>query len=293
MKPLRVKNWRLALVGVWLLFTFSLSAWWMLLGTRQADMLKLRLAPGDAEAERQHRMFIWEGVFLLSFVVVGGGALAYSTYYDQRRNEELRRFFYTFTHELKTSLTSLRLQAEILEEDPRNSANENLQRLLRDVVRLELQLENALILAQAERGKLFLEEISLRKTVQALTVHWPQLSVEVKAEARVKADHRAIECILKNLLQNACVHGKATSVEVHAQEQGERVEVSVRDNGAGFKGDPEALGKEFVRHTTRSGAGIGLYLSRKLAERMGGQLKLVAAPAGGMEARLQLRGRLA
>jgi len=265
----------------------------MVLGMRQADAL-VRAAGNSAEfAVKQHRMFFWEGLFLLSFVTVGGGALAYSTYYDQRRNGELRRFFSTFTHELKTSLTSLRLQAEILEEDPRNSANENLQRLLRDVVRLELQLENALILAQGEKAKLILEDIPLKKTVQALSVHWPHLKVEVERDARVQADYRALECILKNLIQNASVHGGAQLVCVNPTAKGGRIAIQVKDNGKGFKGDPELLGKEFVRHTTRSGAGIGLYLARKLALRMNGQLRLTAPAASGLEAELLLDGRLA
>lgn len=292
MKQALPKNWKLALVGIWLALTFSLSFWWMVLGMRQADALVSNAPITHEMAVKQHRMFFWEGLFLLTFVTVGGGALAYSTYHEQRRNEELRRFFSTFTHELKTSLTSLRLQAEILEEDPRNSANENLQRLLRDVVRLELQLENALILAQGDRSKLILEEIPLRKTVQALSVHWPHLKVEVKNDARVKADYRALECIVRNLLQNACVHGAAKTVTVSAHADKNRVRVSVEDNGKGFAGDPETLGQEFVRHTTRSGAGIGLYLARKLARRMNGNLILARAPQGGMEASLLLEGRL-
>ena len=289
------KNWRLALVGIWLALTFSLSSWWMVLGMRQADALVVAAGTSAETALKQHRMFFWEGLFLLTFVSVGGGALAYTTYYDQRRNEEMRRFFSTFTHELKTSLTSLRLQAEILEEDPRNSANENLQRLLRDVVRLELQLENALILAQAERARLILEEIPLKKTVQALAVHWPQLKVEVKQDARVKADYRALECILKNLFQNASVHGGAKVITVEPQAEKNRVSIRVKDDGKGFRGDPEKLGQEFVRHTTRSGAGIGLFLSRKLAKAMNGQLRLETGPGpeSGLEARLLLDGRLA
>jgi signal transduction histidine kinase len=279
------KNIRLFLAGAWLLITFSLSGWWMVHG--------MRLGTGTVDPIRQHRMFFWEGSFLLSFILVGGLFLFYSIYRDQRRNAELQDFFATFTHELKTSLTSLRLQAEILDEDPRNRENENLRRLLRDVVRLELQLENALVLAQAERGaRLFLEEISLRKTVQALSVHWPQLLVSVEPDARVRADQRALECILRNLFQNAFVHGQATSVSVAPHAAGSLLTIEVTDNGQGFTGPAGELGASFVRHTTRSGSGIGLYLSRILARRMGGRLSF-ANGHNGLKATLELSGRLA
>jgi signal transduction histidine kinase len=289
------KKGKLALAGIWLLLTFSLSAWWMIHGLQQAGQLGAIPMPSDFAA-RQHRMFFWEGCFLLSFVTLGGAFLFSSIYRDQRRNEEVRRFFSTFTHELKTSLTSLRLQAEILEEDPRNRENENLRRLLRDVVRLELQLENALVLAQAEKSKLFLEDISLEKTVQALSLHWPQLRVSVEQDACVHADQRALECILKNLLQNACVHGQATEVKVNVRMKttSEAIQISVADNGRGFTGKLDELGNAFARHTTRSGSGIGLYLSRILASRMGGHLSFHQPESkNGLSAVLELEGHLA
>jgi signal transduction histidine kinase len=285
------KKWRLLLAGLWLLLTFSLSAWWMILGLNQSTAIQA-LTPLSDSAARQYRMFLWEGSFLLAFVSLGGLGLFYSIYWDEKRNAELRQFFSTFTHELKTSLTSLRLQAEILEEDPRNRENENLRRLLRDVVRLELQLENALVLAQSHTSKLFLEEIPLGKTVQAISAHWPQLDVKVERDARVRADQRAFECILKNLFQNASVHGQATTVSVRASSANDKLSILVADNGKGFAGNPEQLGASLVRHTTRSGAGVGLYLSRLLASRMGGSLSFSQPASAGLEARLELNGRL-
>jgi len=288
MKPV-LANLRLWLVALWLILTLSLSSWWMIYGMRQASLMT---GQAGEEAERLKRMFFWEGSFLLLFVTIGGGSLAWLIYKDQRRYEEVRRFFSTFTHELKTSLTSLRLQAEILEEDPKNRENENLRRLLRDVVRLELQLENALILAQADKGKLFLENIPLRKTLQQLSIHWPQLNVVVKNDARLRADQRALECIFRNILQNASVHGEAGQVGVEARKSESGLKIIFSDDGKGFPGDPSHLGEMFLRHTTRSGSGLGLHLCRLLAGRMGGGISFRNGSAKGMEVQLSLEGEL-
>lgn len=277
-----LNRWRLVLAIIWLVITLSLAAWWMVLGLKQAELLESNQA-----SARQQRMLFWEGSFLLGFVLIGGGALSYFSFSDQKRYKEVRTFFSTFTHELKTSLTSLRLQAEILEEV--HSENENLRRLLKDVVRLELQLENALILAQEEKANLILEDISLQKMVQALAVHWPQLQLKVDKEAKVRADHRALECILRNLFQNAAVHGKAKTVLVKPKVSANGVEVLIEDDGKGFTGDVSQLGEFFVRHTTRSGTGLGLYLSKKLAKRMGGELTFQKDPQG-FRANLKLGG---
>ena len=56
-----------------------------------------------------------------------------------------------FTHDLKTALASLQLQAESLQEDwPDAASNPNLARLLEDTVRLGVQLENSLFFAQPD-----------------------------------------------------------------------------------------------------------------------------------------------
>ncbi len=281
------KHWRLSLAGLWLLVTLSLSAWWMIHGMKQAAQGG---AASPEEIARQQRMLFWEGSFLLSILTLGGVSLCYFIYRDQKNHEELQSFFSTFTHELKTSLTSLRLQAEILEE--KHAENENLQRLLKDVVRLELQLENALILAQAEQAKLFVEDIPLKKTLHSLSAHWPHLKVTLAKDAQVLADQRALECILRNLIQNASVHGNAKHVQVEAKEEAGRLALFVSDDGKGFSGDPTKLGRSFTRHTTRSGAGIGLYLSRILAKKMGGDLSFQSDPGRGLQARLQIGGHL-
>lgn len=283
----RSNRWRFGFPALWLLLAFSLSAWWMVHGLRQAG--KLSVLPSAEELARQHRMFFWEGSFLLSMILSGGLALFYLIYLDNRKNEEMRHFFSSFTHDLKTSLTSLRLQAEILEEDPRNSQNANLRRLLADVVRLELQLENALILAKTE-STLFLEALPLSRVVQNLSVHWPSLKISVEHDSEVQADQRALECILKNLFQNAAVHGNAKHIFVTARTLDNKILVTIQDDGKGFP-HPETLGTAFTRHTTKSGSGLGLYLSRLLAKRMAGDLYFRRAEPHGFQAELRLGGK--
>lgn len=287
---MRFPNWKFILASFWLLFTFSISGWWMIHGLNQAKHLSENGIPSAAELANQHRMFFWEGGFLLGIVFLGGASIFYLLYKDQKKNSDLRQFFSSFTHELKTSLTSLRLQAEILEEDPKNRENANLNRLLRDVVRLELQLENALILAQSE-SRLFLEDLSLSKMVKSLSAHWPQLLIQLESDAHIKADHRALECILKNLFQNAAFHGKAKKLNIQLENVNDQVIVNIRDDGQGFP-EPKNLGNALVRHNTRSGSGVGLYLSKILAKRMGGELSFMPTNPHGLTAKLHLEGRI-
>ena len=122
----------------------------------------------------------------------------------------------------------MRLQAEILEEDPRNAENTNLHRLLQDVVRLELQLENALILAQA-RAQLILEFLPLSKIIQGLSVHWPNLKIQMEGDGWVRADHRALECILKIIFKNAPFHAEPKNLKVEVKSQNANLRLQILD----------------------------------------------------------------
>src|SRR5688572_7836839 len=191
-----------------MVFTVALASWWLIFGLSQARHLAAIEGPDGAQIGRVTRMLVLEGVILVGMLVAGGGALLIAIRQEQRRRRDLRAFFMAFTHDLKTSLTSLRLQAEALREDlPQASANPNLQRMLKDSVRLQLQLENALALATAD-GTVFIEAIELRHLVDYLREDFPELAIDVTGDARVRADRRALESILRNLLQNAVVRSE-------------------------------------------------------------------------------------
>ncbi|MBW3670782.1 MAG: ATP-binding protein [Acidobacteria bacterium] len=84
-----------------------------------------------------------------------------------------------------------------------------------------------------------------------------------------------MEAVLRNLFQNALVHGNADCVSIRVdRESGPNVRITVEDNGRGPATDPSELGRLFYRPTSRSGTGVGLYISRQLLVRMKGALSL-------------------
>lgn len=287
-------SWKASAAVLWLMFSVALASWWMIFGLSQIERIS-RLAgetPSGAAVEiaRQHRMLVSEGATLVVLLIGGGIALLYHMGREAKRSRLLRQFFAAFTHDLKTSLASLRLQAESLEEDLRASGHEKLvRRLVKDTVRLELQLENSLLLASPDDNSQFLiEPIGLRELLLSLVEHWPDLSVEITGaaagDARVLADHRALESILKNLLQNALIHGRASKVTVAIERRLRDIVIEVRDNGRGFSGDHRRLGRIFERHATSSGSGLGLYLAADLAQRLRGGFRLLSeGPGFGVE----------
>lgn len=276
--------------AVWIVLTVSLASWWLVLGLKQADRIDASGAPQTMELAHVRQMLGWEGGTFIALLLAGGTGLLLSVRREHLRRREIEAFFMAFTHDLKTSLASLQLQAESLREDlPEVRDNANLERLMKDALRLQLQLENSLYFAEPDGG-LYLEPVDLGAFITRVSGDWPELTVRIEGDAHALVDSRALESVVRNLLQNAVTHGHARTmtVTVEARTAG-RVTITAKDDGRGAPPDVvETLGQPFTRPTPMSGTGVGLFVSRRLVQRMRGELVFAAAPGAGFTAVLDL-----
>lgn len=259
----------------WLVFTVSLASWWLRVGL---------------ELTNRHTMFLWEGATFIVVLVCGGVAILVAIRREDRRRQALEMFFMSFTHDLKTSLASVQLQAEGLREDQSDSATRlPLDRLLQDMVRLQIQLENSLFVAQPD-GHLLKERLDLRAAIEHHREDWPTLAIDVDGAGTVMADARALDTVLRNVLQNAVIHGSATRASVRiTSESGDVARITIADNGSGIAPEGLAqLGEPFARPSATSGTGVGLHVSRRLIGRMGGTMRFGVAGGAGLVVTIDL-----
>ena len=258
---------KLGLSLFWFLYTFALVVWWWIFSLRQLDLLIDVINPTKLQSMK--RMLIGEGAVLVSTVFFGGLVLVFLTYREQSRNKVLRNFFANFTHDLKTSLTRLRLRTEVLAE--KNSSPE-FQKLLAEASRLDLQLENSLWVAKTASYKLLQEKIRLSSVLGFLRAEWPDLEVSLKQDVNLLADEQALRSVFRNILQNAWLHGKATKIEVIPLREKEFWALEVIDNGIGFNGEISQLGGELLRSQKANSNGLGVFLTQDLMKRMKGNI---------------------
>jgi signal transduction histidine kinase len=279
------KRWTVpyVLASLWIATTVALAGWWLVFGLSQARQLQALGGETATELGRVQRMLVWEGSVMLLLLLGGGVALLIAIRREQARRRQLQDFFSLFTHDLKTALASLQLQAESLQEDLGPAAGgASLQRLMRDAVRLRLQLENSLYYAQPEAG-LFIERISVREVVEQLAADWPDMTVTWEGNGSIHADRRAFEGITRNVFQNAAVHGHASEIEVSVTPQHGSVRIAFTDNGSGASLKAlRAIAQSERQPTATSGTGLGLLISRRLLTRMHGSLQVAASPRGGV-----------
>lgn len=279
---------KLYLAVFWLLLTTSLIYWWLYFALGLLSRV-------DGQAHGHRQMLLWEGMTLVALLLIGGSTLIYFIFQEQKQNRTLAQFFAAFSHDLKTSLASLRLQAESLKEDVQApEASVTISRLLTDTSRLQVQVENSLYLGQSVAARLFMERLQSEDLLATLVDSWPQLRFQCPTPFEMEADRRAIETVLNNLAHNSLIHGQATEVEVKAKadhQQPNQIEITIRDNGTGFKGDKAKLGVMHSRHNPSSGSGLGLFIVSEILKQMGGQSAfIVDGPGFGVQ--IKLKGRM-
>lgn len=106
------------------------------------------------------------------------------------------------------------------------------------------------------------------------------------SNVRVRGDEGRIAQILDNVLNNALKYsGPSAPIEVSLTVEGDQAQVRIADHGVGVPADEVALLFTPFFRTSRtrqaSGTGLGLHISKRLAERHGGGLWLEASSSSG------------
>lgn len=284
---LKSQTLRIWLAAGWLAFTTAMVIWWWTMGLAEL---------GNSLRDTNHakyRMLMWEGVFFLFAILLGGGILIFLLVKDFNRQKQVKMFFSTFSHDLKTSMARLRLQADVLREDNQFAKNSTLERLAEDINRLDLQLENSLILSQGTQ-QLFIEKaLPLSKLLETLRREWEKLEIVLEQEALLQGDRRALLSLFRNLLQNAVVHGGATQVVIGLRAiSSDKLQITLQSNGRPFTGDVSRLGLHPWPTQEGSSNGIGLYLCRSLLRRQGGDLSFENSESRGLVAQIRVPGSI-
>ncbi|MCU4394979.1 sensor histidine kinase efflux regulator BaeS [Acinetobacter parvus] len=215
------------------------------------------------------------------------------------QHEESRRQWVADTsHELKTPLAVLQAQIEAMQDGIRKATPEHLGAMMRQVSSLKKLTQDLADLAQADAQQLkcYFSEVNpwdvLLQEVENFkpTFEQNQLEVSLSGEgALLSLDRDRFKQIIVNLLGN-CVRytEQGGKIQIHTQQNEHEWVLYVDDSPFGLSDEQLArLGERFYRvddSRTRStgGTGLGLALSCKLAQALGGSLAFNHSPLGGL-----------
>lgn len=232
---------------------------------------------------------------------------------EQRRERELIRvteenlraavkardeFISICSHELKTPLTSMKIQFQLAQKlyregNPKVFEKESVRKRIeisnKQLSRMGRLIDNMLDVSNLSSGKLALEsrEVDLlvltKEIVDSFQEQLEYSHIDLKIEAKtppylILGDAYRLEQVISNLLNNAIKYGNNNPVKLIFENHADKVSISVVDKGMGI--EPKNLKMIFNRYDRAmdsskiSGLGLGLYLSKQIVDAHKGQIKV-------------------
>jgi signal transduction histidine kinase len=205
-------------------------------------------------------------------------------------------FFGIAVHELRTPLMSIGGQAQLaqryVEKDPRRAADA-LERILEQTKRMDRLIGDLLDYGRVGAGALSLDVVTFDLGVAtAITIglheheDTPRITFSTPKGVRIQGDPERFAQILGNLLDNAIKYSPpGSAIDVSLTVVGTEAHIRVTDRGVGVPEDErDSLFAPFFR-TSRTrdipGTGLGLHISRRIAEQHRGRLWLDTSSSAG------------
>ncbi|WP_437644174.1 AAA family ATPase [Sorangium sp. So ce362] len=222
----------------------------------------------------------------------------------QKAIERRDEFLLVASHELKTPLTSLKMQSHLIErllrryqraEIAPERIDAALQVLNRQIARLAHLVNELLDVTRLSAGRLTLVRAPV--DLAALTREVVERMSQQLADARCgvqldldepvvgRWDPSRVEQVLINLLSNAMKYGAGGPIHVVVRGQPDRATLVVRDHGMGIaEADQARIFERFERAVSVrnfGGLGLGLYIVRWIVTSHGGTIRVESAPGAG------------
>ncbi|MCV9385870.1 sensor histidine kinase [Reichenbachiella ulvae] len=200
-------------------------------------------------------------------------------------NEELDRFVYSASHEMRSPLSSILGLVHIARSDKSGDLNMYFNHIESSVMRLDDFIKDIIDYSRNARLGVISQEIDLRELIDSIlhgisfTENYKIIShnIDIPEGLIFNSDRGRLKIVLSNLITNAFKHHapdkvKNPWVSIKVEKLLEGIRIEIQDNGLGI--DPKHISdifKMFYRATTlNDGSGLGLYMVKEIIAKLNG-----------------------
>lgn len=220
---------------------------------------------------------------------------------DQKRYTEMMDYYGMWAHQIKTPIAAMRILVQSGMDREENEENQKLFRQLQmELFKTEQYVE--MVLSYLKIGDIakdmVLERCDLGKVVRQAVKKYSKLFILQKLSLEmgeiaeiVLTDEKWLSFVVEQILSNALKYTKSGSVSIYLEQEGVLV---IKDTGIGISAEdlPRIMEKGYTGYNGRidkRSTGIGLYLCKKVMDKLHHQLRIDSEDGKGMKVVLDLR----
>ena len=304
----RTKKLRLIFVVYWVLLIYIVAAlvyWFIALNVQNRQMIQYETQQLKKDTpdyfneiqklntieKRKTIQYISEGSFFLLLILASAVFIFRAVRQQLISTQQQHNFMMAITHELKTPIAVTKLNLETLQKRKLEESQQQklLQNTIQETNRLNTLCNNLLLASQIEAGgySITKEEINfselLKECVQDYTIRFPQRHTNtlIDEDIFLNGDRLLLQMGINNLLDNAIKYSpKESPITILLHQNGSEIQLSIKDEGKGIEDEEKKkVFDKYYRTGNKAtkgarGTGLGLYLSKKIAQQHNAKIAL-------------------
>ena len=213
----------------------------------------------------------------------------------QKTNQELDRFVYSVSHDIKAPLASVKGLINLIRISPDDELRYHLKLMDKSIDKLNGFVEDILLYSRNSRVELkhdtidFAHELEIAAEGLRHMKHADDINLltTFHIKARAVTDQYRLQSVLKNLISNAIKYhnpeAKTSWIKVAVSTNDNRIQIKVSDNGMGIGANcVDKVFDMFYRASEKSsGSGLGLYIVKETVEKLGGSITVSSKEKAG------------
>ncbi len=261
--------------------------------TTQLTIKERAFSDTIGEASRNIRALLSLVNVIMTLLIIGG-TFMYARLMFRRlqekneallsKNEELDRFVYIASHDLRAPITSVQGLIGLVRQDPAQ-LNMYLELMEHSLTKQDLFIRDIIDLSRNKKTNVHTKEVDLIKLIDdAVDQHKFMDSakgIDIRKDIRakkLKADELRIKVIINNLLSNAIKYSDPKKdqrmITIRTVQNNGSLILQVEDNGLGIKKEDQGRIFEmfYVTNASNKGTGLGLYITQETVQKMKGEI---------------------